>query len=87
MLGSEEVSLSFADDAIEEIASIAFAVNQEIENIGARRLHTIMSNLLDDILFEVPDKNKKKKFKITRKHVQDKMSKFATTKDLSHYIL
>jgi ATP-dependent HslUV protease ATP-binding subunit HslU len=87
MMASEGVDLSFTDDAVEEIANIAFAVNQEIENIGARRLHTIMSNLLDDILFEVPDQTTKREFRITAGFVKDKLDKVTKSKDLSHYIL
>lgn len=87
MLESENVGLEFSDDAIEEIAEIAFAVNQDLENIGARRLHTIMSNLLNDILFEVPDLNTEKSFHIDRKFVAEKLDRVTKTKDLSHYIL
>lgn len=87
MLESEKVGLEFTDDAIEEIAEIAFAVNQDLENIGARRLHTIMSNLLNDILFEVPDLNTQKSFKIDQAFVSEKLDRVTKTKDLSHYIL
>ena len=87
MLESEGVELEFTDDAIHEIAAIAYDVNQEIENIGARRLHTIMSNLLNDILFEVPDLNNQKTFKITREFVIGKLENVRAAKDLSHYIL
>lgn len=84
---SEGVELTYEDESIAEIAEIAFLVNQEIENIGARRLHTIMSNLLHDLLFEVPDQTDEKSFTITKEMVNQKMEKFTTTKDLSHYIL
>lgn len=87
ILRSESVELEFTDGAIDEIAVTAFRVNQEIENIGARRLHTIMSNLLNDILFDVPDMNSSARFKITREFVIDKMKKITEVKDLSHYIL
>lgn len=87
LLESEGVELSFDQEAIEEIAETAFRVNQEVENIGARRLHTIMSNILKDILFEVPDIKPDKNFVITREFVASKMNKFTQTKDLSHYIL
>lgn len=87
MLKAEEVNITFEPEAIEEIATIAFEVNQEIENIGARRLHTIMSNLLDNILFEVPDINPSIQFNITREFVQEKLSVITRSKDLSHYIL
>ena len=53
---AEGVEISFTDEAIEEIASTAFNINSELENIGARRLHTVMSKLLNEYLFDVPDK-------------------------------
>jgi ATP-dependent HslUV protease ATP-binding subunit HslU len=87
MLESEKVGLEFTEGAIEEIAEIAFAVNQDLENIGARRLHTIMSNLLNDILFEVPDLNTEKSFLIDQEFVRSTLDKVTKTKDLSHYIL
>lgn len=87
MLKAEDVEITFEQEAIEEIATIAFEVNQEVENIGARRLHTIMSNLLDTILFEVPDINPSIEFTISREFVQEKLAKISRSKDLSHYIL
>lgn len=87
MLESEGVKLYFEEGAIEEIAETAFKVNQEIENIGARRLHTILSNLLNDILFEVPDIDPGIEFTITKDFVSGKLDQITKTKDLSHYIL
>lgn len=87
LLESEEVNLSFESEAIQEIARLAFLVNQEVENIGARRLHTIMSNLLNDILFEVPDVNRNTHFDITLDFVKATLDEIVTKKDLSHYIL
>ncbi|MFN0203395.1 MAG: ATP-dependent protease ATPase subunit HslU [Bacteroidia bacterium] len=87
LLESEGVTISFDNQAIEAIADIAFSVNQQIENIGARRLHTIMSNLLNEILFEVPDKNDSEYFAITANFVYEKVGKLAAKKELSHYIL
>lgn len=87
LLASENVEIHFDESAIEEIAEIAFAVNQEVENIGARRLHTIMSNLLNDILFEVPDINRELSFSIDRAFVQGKLDGLVKSKDLSHFIL
>ena len=87
LLESEDVAISFEDPAIEMIAEMAFNVNQEVENIGARRLHTIMSNLLNEILFEVPDLNRDKSFVITREFVEEKLGDVVTQKDLSQYIL
>jgi len=58
-----------------------------MENIGARRLHTIMSNLLSEILFEVPDRNKQKDFRVDKAFVEDRLKRVTSAKDLSHYIL
>ena len=55
LIGAEDVDISFDTEAIAEIADVAFAINTELENIGARRLHTVMSRLLNDILFDIPD--------------------------------
>ncbi|MEM7371730.1 MAG: ATP-dependent protease ATPase subunit HslU [Bacteroidota bacterium] len=87
LLNSEEVSLIFESDAIDIIAEMAFHVNQEIENIGARRLHTIMSNLLNDILFEVPDITRDTHFVIDRAFVEKTLGDMVQKKDLSQYIL
>ncbi len=87
LLNTEDVELEFSDDAIKEIASIAFQVNEQVENIGARRLHTILSTLLDDILFSVPDKMKAEKVNIGADTVKAKLEKIVTNRDLSKYIL
>ena len=88
LLASEEVELSFQDEALEELASIAFEVNAEVENIGARRLHTVMSQLLNDFLFDVPDKiEANAKIMITKDMVQERLSGLVKNKDLSEYIL
>tara|TARA_B100000809_G_scaffold266130_1_gene327467 strand:+ start:254 stop:1627 length:1374 start_codon:yes stop_codon:yes gene_type:complete len=88
LFASEEVELTFTDDSLEEIAQIAFDVNTEVENIGARRLHTIMSRLLNDFLFEVPDKiSANEKIMITKEKVQETLSGMVKNKDLSQYIL
>ncbi|MEM6633524.1 MAG: ATP-dependent protease ATPase subunit HslU [Bacteroidota bacterium] len=87
LLESEGVSIEFEESAIVEIAELAFSVNQEVENIGARRLHTIMSNLLDEILFEVPDLNIDTHYRITVEFVKEKLGNLVQQKDFSHYIL
>lgn len=87
LLESEEAELEFEDDAIELMADMAYSVNQNMENIGARRLHTIMSNLLEEILFEVPDLSAERKFVITADFVQKKLGAVVKQKDLSQYIL
>ncbi|MBC8064616.1 MAG: ATP-dependent protease ATPase subunit HslU [Chlorobia bacterium] len=86
LLQVEGVELSFTSDAMDEIAKIAADVNSKTENIGARRLHTIMEKLLEDILFEAPEIGKKK-LKMDRKQVQATLSSLAEDVDLSRYIL
>ena len=87
-MASEDVELTFEDGALDEIAQIAFDVNTEVENIGARRLHTIMSRLLNDLLFDVPDKiGANEKIMISREKVQETLSGMVKNKDLSQYIL
>ena len=85
---AEEVYLDFTEDSIDEIASLAFLINQEVENIGARRLHTVMSHLLNDFLFEVPDLiGPNSKILITKEMVQERLSTLVKNRDLSQYIL
>jgi ATP-dependent HslUV protease ATP-binding subunit HslU len=86
LLKTEGVLLEFTENAIEEIADIAYTVNSQTENIGARRLHTIMEKLLEDILFEVPDKGQNK-ISIDNKYVKEKLGSIVSDEDLSHYIL
>jgi len=87
LLQTEGVELNFKEDSIFEIAKIAAEVNEQVENIGARRLHTILTTLLEDILFDVPDKQKKSKIDIDKKLVNEKLSKIVKNRDLSRYIL
>ncbi len=88
LFGSEDVSISFDDQAVEEIARFAFEVNSEVENIGARRLHTVMSKLLNQFLFDVPDKiAASSELNITKEMVKEKLSTLVKNKDLSEYIL
>ncbi len=87
LLETEGVSLEFAPDAIKEIARIATEVNEQVENIGARRLHTILTTLLDEILFDVPDKIPSTKVKITAKTVKQKLDSIVKNRDLSKFIL
>lgn len=83
---AEGVTISFDDEAIDEIARTAFEINAEVENIGARRLHTVMSRLLNEFLFDVPDKIQGS-ILVTRKMVQEKLSGLIKNRDLSEYIL
>jgi len=86
MLETEDVKLSFTEEAICEIARIATMVNSRSENIGARRLHTILSNLLEEILFEVPE-NKVNKLEIDEDKVKETLESVIEDEDLSRYIL
>ncbi len=87
LLGTEGVELEFKSDAISEIAKIATEVNEQVENIGARRLHTILTTLLDEILFEVPDKIPTEKVSIDAEIVKQKLDKIVKDRDLSKFIL
>ncbi len=85
---AEDVRITFTDDAIEEIANTAFVINAEVENIGARRLHTVMSKLLNELLFDVPDKiPPHSEITVDADMVREKLSGFVKNKDLSEYIL
>ena len=86
LLETEGIKLTFADDAVQEIARFAATVNEGTENIGARRLHTIMERLLDDISFEGPDL-KKKTIRIDAVYVQKMLADIVKNQDLSRYIL
>lgn len=86
LLRVDDVNIQFEDEAISEIAKIAFEINESMENIGARRLHTIMEKVLEDILFDAPYDKKTKK-EITKKHVREKLKDLIENRDLSKYIL
>lgn len=86
MMATEDISLSFTTDAVEQIAEVATIVNERTENIGARRLYTIMESLLEDISFDAPDM-KEKKIVIDAKYVEEKLDDIVEDEDLSRYIL
>jgi ATP-dependent HslUV protease ATP-binding subunit HslU len=86
LLATENMVLDFTNDSIDEIADIAAHVNEKTENIGARRLHTVLEKLLEDISFEAPEK-KNGKLVIDKKYVKDKLSEIVKDEDLSRYIL
>ncbi len=86
LLSTEDVVIDFSKDSIEEIADIAARVNEKTENIGARRLHTVLEKLLEDISFEAPEK-KNGKLLIDRNYVRDKLNGIVKDEDLSRYIL
>jgi len=86
LMETESVILEFTDDAVEEIAEMATLVNSQSENIGARRLHTIMERLLDEISFQAPELSKKK-ITIDRTYVRERLADIIEDQDLSRYIL
>jgi ATP-dependent HslUV protease ATP-binding subunit HslU len=86
LLKTEEVELVFEDEAIDEIAEIAFQVNSRTENIGARRLHTIMEKLLSDVSFNAPELQGRT-IRITREYVREILQEIIRDEDLSRYIL
>lgn len=86
LLATEGVEIEFEKEAIEEIAHIANLVNERTENIGARRLHTVMTTLLEDIMFRIPE-TKMQKILVTKKTVEDTLRSIVEDKDLSRYIL
>ncbi|MCG3419103.1 HslU--HslV peptidase ATPase subunit [Oceanobacillus jordanicus] len=86
LLQTEGINVVFTDEAIERLAEIAYQVNQETDNIGARRLHTILEKLLEDLSFEAPDINMEQ-IEITPTYVDEKLSTIAKNKDLSQFIL
>jgi ATP-dependent HslUV protease ATP-binding subunit HslU len=85
LLASDGVELDFAEDAIDMIAQIASKVNETTENIGARRLHTVMTKLLEDLLYNAP--GTARKAKITRVYVDEKLGDIVRNVDVSRYIL
>jgi len=88
LIDAEGVSLTFQDDALEELAEIAFDINAEVENIGARRLHTVMSHLLNDLLFDIPDViGPNAKILVTKEMVDERLKGLVKNKDLSQFIL
>jgi ATP-dependent HslUV protease ATP-binding subunit HslU len=86
MMATEDIKLSFTPDAVEQIAEVATIVNERTENIGARRLYTIMETLLEDISFDAPDLTEKK-IVIDAKYVTEKLDNIVEDEDLSRYIL
>lgn len=86
LLATENIDVIFTMDAVEEMSNIAQKVNEETDNIGARRLHTILEKLLEELLFEASD-IPMGEIKITKKYVEDRIGHIAKDQDLSHYIL
>ncbi|WP_175988970.1 HslU--HslV peptidase ATPase subunit [Bacillus sp. Marseille-Q1617] len=86
LMETEGIQIEFSDDAIRRLAEIAYDVNQNTDNIGARRLHTIMEKLLEDLSFEAPEITLET-IKITPQYVDDKLGAISKDKDLSQFIL
>jgi ATP-dependent HslUV protease ATP-binding subunit HslU len=86
LLGTEGVTLEFAKDAIDRLAAIAFEVNERQENIGARRLHTVLERLLDTISYEAPDRDGES-LHIDAAYVDKHLGDLVQDEDLSRYIL
>ncbi|MEW6215166.1 MAG: ATP-dependent protease ATPase subunit HslU [Nitrospirota bacterium] len=86
LLSTENVEIDFTEDAIDEIADIAAHVNEKTENIGARRLHTVLEKLLEDISFEAPEK-RNGRLVIDSRYVREKLNEIVKDEDLSRYIL
>jgi ATP-dependent HslUV protease ATP-binding subunit HslU len=87
LLATEGVTVDFTDDGILEIARIASEVNDHVENIGARRLHTILTTVLEDVLFDTPDDVKNDNIVVDMDMVKTKLGSIIKNKDLSRYIL
>lgn len=86
LMGTEGLTLSFSEDALEKIALIAWKVNERTENIGARRLHTVLERLLEQISFDAGD-TQTTEFKITAEYVTEQLDALSEDEDLSQYIL
>lgn len=87
LMGSENIELEFDEESITEIAAIAAQVNEDVTNIGARRLHTIMTTLLEELLFNTPDNVKENKVQVNASMVRERLEKIAKNSDLSKFIL
>jgi ATP-dependent HslUV protease ATP-binding subunit HslU len=87
LMDTEGINLTFDESGIKEIAATAAKVNDEVTNIGARRLHTILTTILDEILFNAPDNLESKEIIIDAKKVNDSLGEILKNQDLSKYIL
>src|SRR6056297_3258852 len=86
LLLTDGVEIEFTDEGLEEIASVSFKLNEDLENIGARRLYTVMERILEEISFQAPDPSLKK-LTVDKKYVEDNMAELVKDRDLSAYIL
>ena len=86
LMAAEDVKINFSEDAVRRIAEIAFSVNESTENIGARRLHTVMECLLDELSFSAPG-HSGETYNIDAPYVDRQLAELAENEDLSRYIL
>ncbi|MFQ6047575.1 MAG: AAA family ATPase, partial [Gemmatimonadales bacterium] len=86
LCAAEGATLTFTEDGVEEVARLAMVMNERTENIGARRLHTVMTTLLEDLLFELPDREEKQ-VAIDAERVRDRLLRIVDDEDLRKYIL
>lgn len=86
LMATEDIDLVFQDDAIREMAKIAVEVNQKTENIGARRLHTIIERVLDEVSFDAPEREEKQ-FVVTADYVRQHLADISENEDLSRFVL
>ena len=86
LMNTEKVNLSFTDDGIEEIANAAWKVNEKTENIGARRLHTVLERLMDEISFDASERGGES-YEISAEYVRTNLDELVDNEDLSRFIL
>ena len=86
LLETEGIEIEFTDDAIDEIATISYLMNEQTENIGARRLHTVFEKLLEDISFNIPE-SEEEKITIDAEYVKERFQETIHAEDLDRYIL
>ena len=86
LLLTDGVEIEFTDEGLEEIASVSFQLNEDLENIGARRLYTVMERILEEVSFKAPDPTLNK-LVVDKKYVRDNMAELVKDRDLSAYIL
>ena len=87
LIGTEGVTLTFGDEALREIAKTAALLNRTVENIGARRLHTVMERIMEEISFEAAEMESEKAVTVTKELVQERLSDVLSKSDLSKFIL
>jgi ATP-dependent HslUV protease ATP-binding subunit HslU len=87
LLATEGVTLKFEDDAIREIARMAALVNRTVENIGARRLHTVMERIMEPMSFDAAEMEENSELIIKKSYVEERLKDIAASSDLSRYVL